>query len=116
MAEFKRYTDEDIEKAKSTDTLDFLMEKGYSFRRAGNEYKCVEHDSLVVNNDRRRWFWNSRSVGGHSVIDFCTKIEGMCFPEALSNILGNQQTYIPKSPLHESKNAVADIVLPKAEK
>lgn len=92
MSEYKKYTNEDIEKAKSVDTLDFLMEKGYSFRRAGNEYKCVEHDSLVVNNDRRRWFWNSRSVGGHSVIDFCTKIEGKKFPDALKEILG----YSPK--------------------
>lgn len=115
MSEYKKYTNEDIEKAKSVDTLDFLMEKGYSFRRAGNEYKCVEHDSLVVNNDRHRWYWNSRSVGGHSVIDFCTKIEGKTFPEALKEILGyspnemvsgNQDTYqkktIRKNPNHNS--------------
>lgn len=112
MSEYKKYTNEDIEKAKSVDTLDFLMEKGYSFRRAGNEYKCVEHDSLVVNNDRHRWYWNSRSVGGHSVIDFCTKIEGKTFPEALKEILGyspnemvsgNQDTYQKKNYQKESK-------------
>ena len=116
MAEHKKYTLEEIEKAKGTDMINFLESKGYSFKTSGKAYKCVEHDSLVINKDRHRWYWNSRSIGGYSAIDFCTKIEGMPFPEALSNILGNQQTYIQKSPLHESKNAVADIVLPKAEK
>lgn len=116
MAEHKKYTLAEIEKAKETDMINFLESKGYSFKTSGKAYKCVEHDSLVINKDRHRWYWNSRSIGGYSAIDFCTKIEGMRFPEALSNILGNQQTYIPKSPLHESKTTVADIVLPKAEK
>lgn len=124
MAEYKKYTEEDIEKARNTDTLDFLMEKGYSFRRAGNEYKCVEHDSLVVNNDRHRWFWNSRSKGGHSVIDFCTKIEGKTFPEALREILG----YSPsKTAVHDnntkqtsyshkdSSSQLSELILPKSE-
>lgn len=88
MSEFKRYTEEDIETAKSTDMLEFLSSKGYSFKSAGKGYKCREHDSLVINGDRRRWFWNSRSVGGHSAIDFCVKVEGMSFPDALKCILG----------------------------
>ena len=93
MSEYKKYTNEDIEKAKSVDTLDFLIKKGYSFRQAGNEYKGIEHDSLVVNKDRHRWYWNSRSVGGYSVIDFCVKVEGKTFREALEEILDYSLKY-----------------------
>ena len=119
MSGYRKFTEEELERARDTNMLDFLSSKGYSFKPSGKGYKCKEHDSLVINGDCHRWYWNSCAMGGHSAIDFCIKIEGMTFPEALHHILGKQlvQTSVPTQPIQESFNsAAADIILPKAEK
>lgn len=85
-----KYTEQQIETARQTDMIDFLsLHEGFSFKRKGRNYSCVEHDSLVILADRSGWYWNSQGKGGGTAIDYCQKIKGMSFPEALQTLVGN---------------------------
>ena len=89
-----------IERAKNTDMIALLeSEEGFSFKSTygEREFKCIEHNSLVVNGNRRRWHWNSRQVGGNNAIDYLVKIRGMNFRDAVLHLVGDreQTAYTP---------------------
>ena len=89
-----------IERAKNTDMIALLeSEEGFSFKSTygEREFKCIEHNSLVVNGNRRRWYWNSRQVGGNNTIDYLVKIRGMNFRDAVLHLVGDreQTAYTP---------------------
>lgn len=97
-----------IERAKNTDMIALLeSEEGFSFKSTygEREFKCIEHNSLVVNGNRRRWYWNSRQVGGNNAIDYLVKIRGMNFRDAVLHLVGDreQTAYTPiKKPITEN--------------
>ncbi len=89
-----------IERAKNTDMIALLeSEEGFSFKSTygEREFKCIEHNSLVVNGNRRRWYWNSRQVGGNNAIDYLVRIRGMNFRDAVLHLVGDreQTAYTP---------------------
>ena len=89
-----------IERAKNTDMIALLeSEEGFSFKSTygEREFKCIEHNSLVVNGNRHRWYWNSRQVGGNNAIDYLVKIRGMNFRDAVLHLVGDreQTAYMP---------------------
>ena len=89
-----------IERAKNTDMIALLeSEEGFSFKSTygEREFKCIEHNSLVVNGNRRRWYWTSRQVGGNNAIDYLVKIRGMNFRDAVLHLVGDreQTAYMP---------------------
>ena len=89
-----------IERAKNTDMIALLeSEEGFSFKSTygEREFKCIEHNSLVVNGNRRRWYWNNRQVGGNNAIDYLVKIRGMNFRDAVLHLVGDreQTAYTP---------------------
>lgn len=84
-----------IDKARNIDLITFLEQyKGWHFRALGGEYRCTEHTSLAVKNDRLSWYWHSKGIGGYGVIDFLMKIDGYDFKGALT-VLTNESTTIP---------------------
>lgn len=99
-----------IERAKNTDMIALLeSEEGFSFKSTygEREFKCIEHNSLVVNGNRRRWYWNSRQVGGNNAIDYLVKIRGMNFRDAVLHLVGDreQTEYTPiKKPVAKMEN------------
>lgn len=99
-----------IERAKNTDMIALLKsEEGFSFKSTygEREFKCIEHNSLVVNGNRRRWYWNSRQVGGNNAIDYLVKIRGMNFRDAVLHLVGDreQTEYTPiKKPVAKAEN------------
>ena len=83
-----------IERAKNTDMIALLeSEEGFSFKSTygEREFKCIEHNSLVVNGNRHRWYWNSRQVGGNNAIDYLLKIRGMNFRDAVLHLVGDRE-------------------------
>ncbi len=95
--EFIRYTPEQLDDLRNTDMVDFLERKRMlSFRQESGSYRCVEHDSLVVSRDRKRWYWNSRGVGGNNVIDWFGSIENVDFQECCRIMIGGHTGYEPK--------------------
>jgi len=82
------YTQNQINKAKDIDLLDYVRQRGYSLiQSAANEYRLKEHDSLVISNNKWKWF--SRDIGGDT-LDFVTKYEGKGFKEAMEMLLGEK--------------------------
>lgn len=66
-----KYTNEQVKKAEKGDILQLADKVGVELVHTGhNEYKGVEHDSLVVTPSRNAWFWNSRNVGGIGALSF----------------------------------------------
>ena len=86
--EYKRFTDEERDKAKNTDMIDFLGKyMGFEFKKVGKYYRCRQHDSLVICPDRQGFSWNSRNISGSDAIDFLRNVENKSFREAMEIIL-----------------------------
>ena len=96
--EYKKFTPEQLERAKNTDLVDFLKEyMGFEFKKAGRYYQCVQHNSLVIYGDRKGFVWNSQNISGGDTIDFLRKVEGKSFPEAIEAITGESAAFTYKS-------------------
>lgn len=95
---------EDIEAARSMNTRDVISARtGWTFERAGSEWHCKEHDSLVVFRDEKGWKWYSRGLKGASALDFLINAENIEFQEAVAQLSGKsyvsyrqEQTSAPK--------------------
>lgn len=59
---------------------------GFIFIRKGDGFRCKQHPSLAVKDDRSSFYWHSIGTGGFGVIDFLMKIENMSFCEAMESI------------------------------
>ncbi|MDR1736770.1 MAG: DUF3991 and toprim domain-containing protein [Oscillospiraceae bacterium] len=78
-----------IEQAKNADFIAFLEKyHGFTFTRKGGAYRCNEHTSLAVKNDRRSWYWHSHNLGGFGAVDYLVKAERMTFRAAVAVITG----------------------------
>lgn len=85
-----------IEQARNADVVTFLERRhGFTFAYRGCAYRCRQHPSLAVKNDRLSWFWHSRGVGGHGAIDFLMKMEHMPFRRAVESVSGITPATIP---------------------
>ena len=83
------YTDAQMAEARRTDMIDFLKRKeGFDFDKTGSVYVCKQHDSLIIQADRQRWYWNSQNEKGLNVIDWLQKIDGYSVKEAFQIIIG----------------------------
>lgn len=99
---FIRYSEEDIRQAREADILDVLSRLyGYTFHKEGREWKCNEHNSLVINANRQRWYWNSRKLGGNNALDWLQTVERYDFTTAVGTLINKlpaQQTIASSKP------------------
>ncbi|MBR1432631.1 helix-turn-helix domain-containing protein [Ruminococcus sp.] len=92
-----RYTQNQIENAKNTDMILFLQAiEGFSFKRVGNEYHCIEHDSFVIKYDLHTWYWNSQGLRGRNAIDYCVNVRKMEFASAMQLLVGQPEEFVTK--------------------
>jgi len=85
-----------IEQARSADILAFLGRRyGYSFTHKSGAYRCNQHPSLAVKNNRISWYWHSKGIGGFGVLDYLIKAENMSFREAVEAVTGINTTTAP---------------------
>ncbi|MCL2817379.1 MAG: DUF3991 and toprim domain-containing protein [Clostridiales bacterium] len=78
-----------IELARNTDLIAFFEQRfGFTFTNYGGAYRCKQHPSLAVKNDRLSWYWHSKRIGGHGVLDYLIKVENMPFREAVEAVTG----------------------------
>lgn len=82
-----RVSREEIQKASDVHILDYLNSKGEDLIKQGKYYRHAEHDSLIV-NENGKWFWNSRSEGGHGSISFARTFYDLSFQEAVRDVNG----------------------------
>ena len=99
---FVRYSDAQMKEARQTDIIDFLKRKeSFEFERTGSVYKCKQHDSLIIQSNRRNWYWNSINEKGLNVIDWLCRIDGLSLQDAYRTIIGmngNETTAFSKAP------------------
>ena len=118
FVEYKRFTEEQKEKARNADIINFLGSyMGFEFKQAGKYYQCKQHNSLVVYPNRKGFVWNSRNISGGDCIDFLNKVEGKNFFEAIETIIGENAsvTYQP-APQYKSEKSQLDLPEPTTEK
>jgi len=78
-----------IEQARHTDLLQFLeRHNGFTFSEKSGIYRCRQHPSLAIKNDRLSFYWHSKGIGGYGAVDYLMKIENMGFRDALEVIRG----------------------------
>lgn len=75
--------------ARNTDIVAFFEQHyGFTFTHVSSAFRCQQHTSLAVKNDRLLWYWHSKGVGGHGVLDYLIKIENMPFRKAVEAATG----------------------------
>lgn len=91
--------------------MPFLQQRGYEFKRCGNEFHMKGHDSFVVS--KNLWCWNSRNMGGN-IVGFLTKVEKMNVVDAIL-MLCNENTLPLECANHKFEHPVnkeKNIILP----
>lgn len=92
------FTQEEYEKAREVELIDYLISSGYRLKKVGtNEFTLEEHDSMRINPVKNAFFWNSRGIGG-STIQFMQHYEGKTLVEVIKILNGKDiETYINSS-------------------
>lgn len=112
-----------IRKARNADLLDYLHSQGYRLVKSSpREYRLLDHDSLVISNNR--WHWFSRDTGGNT-LDFLIKYEGKSFNDAVGILTGKElgaftaktrDIFIALDYTESKNSSAAELVLPSKAK
>ena len=99
-----------VEQARSADMLTFLEQRhGFTFTHRGGVYRCRQHQSLAVKDDRLSWYWHSKGVGGHGAIDYLMKIEALPFRQAVETV-----AHVPAAaPISREQTQSKPLILPE---
>lgn len=107
-----KYTEEEIQIAKSVDLCEVAKALGYTVKRRGHHHVIREMDSLII-YDRRSWCrWSRRGQkeeAGGSQIDFLRVFMGLGFADAVSWLLAF-------SGYQKSEDVNLKYMAPKAER
>lgn len=93
MSEFIRYSDDDIQRAKSSDILDVVRRLGFTPINQGSVYTLKEHDSLKIYPETNSYFQFSTGKGGNP-INFVREFGNLDFKEAIKFLIGNENISI----------------------
>jgi hypothetical protein len=78
-----------VEQARKTDMIIFFGKyHGFTFAHRGSAYRCRQHPSLAVKDDRLSWYWHSQGIGGRGAIDYLMKMERLPFQQAVEAVAG----------------------------
>ena len=106
-----------VEQARNTDIIAFLEKyNGFAFAHQRGAYRCKQHPSLAVKNDRLSWYWHSQGVGGFGALDYLMKIENMAFRDAvavISPISFDEQPPTPPKPTVTPPQQPKTLILPE---
>lgn len=61
--------------------LQTLIEQDFGYSGKGRWGHSAKHDSLVIDNEKRVWYWNSRGLSG-SLKDYLIKVRGYSVKDA----------------------------------
>jgi len=103
-----------VEQARSADMIAFFEKRcGVTFTKHYGAYRCKQHPSLAVKNDRRSWYWHSKGVGGCGPLSYLIKIENMPFRKAVET--ATCLDLIPLPPQSAAEQPKALRLPPKAD-
>lgn len=104
MGTYIHYTQEQKDKARSTDLVDLLERQGERLKRSGNEYQWRDGSNKVTIRGNL-WYHQYEEVGGDA-IDFVRKFYNKDYPEAMEYLLngyGGTLTAVP--PIQQKEKA-----------
>ena len=102
-----------LEQARNTDIVAFLEQRcGYTFAHRGGAYRCIQHPSLAVKDDRLSFFWHSKGIGGFGSLDYLIKVENMHFRDAVEAVTGRSSITAPAQP-NKGTEQPKSLVLPE---
>jgi hypothetical protein len=97
---------------RNVDIIAFLEKySGFTFAHQRGAYRCEQHKSLAVKADRLSWYWHSKGIGGHGVLDYLVKAENMPFRDAVGVITGATP---PTAPPRQTAEPPKTLILPES--
>ena len=94
--DFKMIDNKTIEQARNADIITFFEQNyGFTFAHRNGAYRCQQHPSLAVKDNRLSWYWHSKSVGGFGTLDYLVKVENMPFRDAVEAVAGIKPIVAP---------------------
>lgn len=92
-------TPEQSQDAKRVNTYDFLQARYPDTikRTAHDEYRLVEHPSLIITPSNGKWDWKTQGFGGVDPVNFLVKVWSVSYPDAVLEVLGERHN-IPDRP------------------
>lgn len=92
-------TPEQGQQAKAVNTFDFLQARypDQIKRTAPDEYRLVEHPSLVITPSNGKWDWKSHGFGGVDPVKLLMEVWGTPYPAAVLEVLGERHN-LPQRP------------------
>ena len=97
--EYRHFTQEQRERARSIDLVSLLQGRGEILKRSGQEYQWRDGAQKVTIRSNL-WFHQYERVGGDAV-DFVRRFYGLDYPQAVEFLLGNAA--IPIVEHHDEK-------------
>lgn len=85
------YTQEQIERANSTELVDFLRTHGEKLKMKGSQYLWEKHQAWICGN---RWYSHYHAVG-RSAISFAMRYFALGFQDAIAELLRNASSLLP---------------------
>ena len=97
--EYRHFTQEQRERARSTDLVALLQSRGEALKRSGQEYQWRDGAQKVTVRGNL-WFHQYERVGGDAV-DFARRFYGLDYPQAVEFLLGSNT--LPLIECHSEK-------------
>ena len=97
-----------IEQARNADIIAFFEKyHRFTFTYRNGSYRCEQHKSLAVKDNRCSWYWHSKSVGGFGALDYLIKVENMPFREAVETVTNIKSIIVqPQQESEKSKTLI----------
>ena len=106
-----------VERVRNTYIINFFERyHGFIFAHRSGEYRCKQHPSLAIKDNRLSWYWQSKGIGGHGVLDYLTKVENMPFRDAVGVVVDTSLILAVPSPSAPQPQATKPKVLILPEK
>lgn len=86
MRNYEKFSDDEVQIAKSIDLVGLLSNFGYTPVKTGRNYRLKEHDSFVIFAEKNTFYHYSARQGG-STIDYLELYQNMNFKEAMEFLL-----------------------------
>ena len=107
------FTEEEKLRANTVDLPEFLRDQGEQLLRSGPEYRLTSDHSVTVSGNH--WYDHAEERGGGPV-SLLKKLYGLSYPEAVTRLLGGEQSELQSRARESTSREKKEFVLPPASR
>ena len=111
MGVYVHFTDDQKYRANNVELADFLQRRGEKLLPSGRDKRLASDHSITVRGNE--WYDHSAESGGYA-IDFVRKFYGCSYPEAVTLLLGGEQSEIYRPAQAKKEEPKKPFALPPA--